>query len=80
MPDEATTLEPHGADPAGQRWQAEGAPLDVIDIVRQVDDGVWLVRTELGSMVEMTGDYIVSSYWLIRAGEQPVTTPDEHLT
>ena len=35
---------------AGQRWQSSSARDDIIDIVRQVDDGLWLVRTELHSL------------------------------
>jgi hypothetical protein len=64
---------------AGQRWQATGARDDIIDIVRPVEDEwLWLVRTELGSMVEMADSYIMSSYRLVSSGEeaQPGDTRD----
>lgn len=46
-----------------------GAPADVIDIVRQVDDGLWLVRTKLGSLFEMAAEYIANSFVLLSSGD-----------
>ena len=58
----------------GQQWRAtslgDGVSDGLIEIIRQVDDWLWLVRTELGLMVEMTDDYVVSSYALVSAGDE----------
>ena len=59
----------------GQRWQTEAAPADLIDIIEQVDEWLWLVRTELGCLVEMADTYILSSYQLVSSGEARVSQP-----
>ncbi len=54
---------------AGQRWRASSAGDDIIEIVRPIEDWLWLVRTGSGSMVEMADSYIVSSYRLVSRSE-----------
>lgn len=41
----------------------------MIDIVREVDDCLWLVRTELGSLFEMTAEYIANGFVLLSFGQ-----------
>ena len=54
----------------GQRWRARGVGENAVEIIRHVDDWLWLVRTERGLMVEMTDDYLVSGYELMRTGDE----------
>jgi hypothetical protein len=46
----------------GQRWRGTSARNEIVEVVRQVDDWLWLVRTDVGLMVEMTDTYLMSSY------------------
>lgn len=48
----------------GQRWHATSGPDDVIEIVRPIEEWLWLVRTATGAMVEMADCYIMSTYTL----------------